>query len=405
MSMVIPSDLTISDFNYPLPDERIAKYPLAQRDQSKLLVYNNGDISDDVFRNLASHINSNSIIVTNNTKVIRARMEFFKESGARIEIFCLEPHEPAEYNLMFEQTRSCVWLCYVGNSKKWKDGQLTKQIDLDGKSTILRVSRVGADRDAQLVRFEWDNQQVAFGEIIDWAGQIPIPPYLNRKSEAIDDVRYQTIYSEEKGSVAAPTAGLHFTEAVFESLKAKGIEHYNVTLHVGAGTFKPVQSATIGGHPMHIEHFVLSEEILRPLFENKKQVVAVGTTTVRTLESMYWIGVKAKLGMEKPLELGQWEAYTLPEGVSVKDAFGALLDELHRSGKAELMASTCIMIAPGYQYKVIDNLITNFHQPQSTLLLLVSALIGDDWHRVYDYALANNFRFLSYGDSCFLKVK
>ncbi|MBO7496245.1 MAG: S-adenosylmethionine:tRNA ribosyltransferase-isomerase [Salinivirgaceae bacterium] len=403
--MIVPSDLSISDFNYPLPDERIAKYPLAERDQSKLLVYNNGYISEDVFRNLAAYLDSDSVIVTNNTKVIRARMEFFKDSGARIEVFCLEPHEPAEYSSMFSQTGSCVWLCYVGNSKKWKSGPLTKQIGNGEKSAILSISRVGTDRDAQLIRFEWDNPNVAFGEIVDWAGQIPIPPYLNRKSEAIDDVRYQTIYSAEKGSVAAPTAGLHFTQAVFDSLQVKGIEHLNVTLHVGAGTFKPVQTETIGEHPMHIEHFVLSDEILKPLCDNKKKVVAVGTTTVRTLESMYWMGVKAKLGLERPLDLGQWEAYSLPDTVSVADAFAALLDLLHHSGHEELTASTCIMIAPGYQYKVVDNLITNFHQPQSTLLLLVSALIGDNWHRVYDYALAHDFRFLSYGDSCLLKVK
>lgn len=403
--MIVPSNLSISDFNYPLPDERIAKYPLAERDQSKLLVYNNGSITEDVFRNLAVHLDADSVIVTNNTKVIRARMEFFKDSGARVEVFCLEPHEPAEYSTMFSQTGSCAWLCYVGNSKKWKSGPLTKQIGNGQKSTTLSITRVGTDRDAQLIRFEWDNSNIAFGEIVDWAGQIPIPPYLNRKSEAIDDVRYQTIYSAEKGSVAAPTAGLHFTQAVFDSLKAKGIEHLNVTLHVGAGTFKPVQTETIGEHPMHIEHFVLSDEILKPLCDNKKKVVAVGTTTVRTLESMYWMGVKAKLGLENPIELGQWEAYSLPDTVAVADAFAALLDLLHQSGQQELTASTCIMIAPGYQYKVVDNLITNFHQPQSTLLLLVSALIGDNWHRVYDYALAHDFRFLSYGDSCLLKVK
>ncbi|MBO7433615.1 MAG: S-adenosylmethionine:tRNA ribosyltransferase-isomerase [Salinivirgaceae bacterium] len=403
--MQIPAEIRIADFNYPLPDERIAKYPLAERDQSKLLVYNQGHISEDVFRNLALHLDADSVIITNNTKVIRARMEFFKESGARVEIFCLEPHEPAEYNVMFSQTKSCVWNCYVGNSKKWKSGSLTKTIDLGGRQTTLSVTRVGTDKDAQLIRFEWDNQQVAFGEIVDWAGQIPIPPYLNRKSEDIDNERYQTIYSEEKGSVAAPTAGLHFTQSVFDSLQAKGIEHLNVTLHVGAGTFKPVQTPTIGEHPMHTEHFVLSEDMLTPIFNNRKKVVAVGTTTVRTLESMYWMGVKAKLQMDNPLSLGQWEAYSLPGTVPVGEAFGALIELVRRSGAAELTASTCIMIAPGYTYKVVDNLITNFHQPQSTLLLLVSALIGDDWHRVYDYALGNNFRFLSYGDSCLLKVK
>ncbi len=404
--MNIPSNITISDYNYELPEERIAKYPLEERDKSKLLIYNKSKISEDVFFNLAKHLNSNSVIVTNNTKVIRARLEFFKPSGARIEVFCLEPHEPAEYNLMFSQTQSCVWLCYVGNSKKWKEGELTRHINLGNKSTTLSISRIETINDAFLIKFSWDNSNVAFGEIIDWTGQIPIPPYLNRPAEQIDDVRYQTIYSEEKGSVAAPTAGLHFTQHVFDSLKAKGINHLNVTLHVGAGTFKPVQTPTIGTHPMHTEHFVLSEDILEPLCHNTKQIVAVGTTTVRTLESMYWMGVKLKLNAEQPLALGQWEAYTLPDnGICINEAFEALLGHLRQSGRRELTASTCIMIAPGYQYKVIDNLITNFHQPQSTLLLLVSALIGDDWKRIYNYALNNNFRFLSYGDSCLLKVK
>lgn len=403
--MKIPSDIAISDFNYPLPDERIAKYPLAQRDQSKLLIYNNGKIQEDVFKNLAQYLDTDSVIVTNNTKVIRARMEFFKETGARIEVFCLEPYEPAEYNIMFAQTNSCVWLCYVGNSKKWKDGYLTKKVDLGEKHAILKISKVGSVKDAQLIQFEWDNSNISFGEIVDWVGQIPIPPYLNRPAEMVDNERYQTIYSAEKGSVAAPTAGLHFTQSVFDSLKTKGIEHYNVTLHVGAGTFKPVQTATIGEHPMHIEHFVLTEEILLPLYNNSKKVVAVGTTTVRTLESMYWMGVKAKLGLTNPLSLGQWEAYSLPDNILPKDAFSALIDILHQSEKQELMANTCIMIASGYSYKIVDNLITNFHQPQSTLLLLVSALIGDDWKQIYNYALNNNFRFLSYGDSCLLKVK
>jgi len=403
--MKIPSDITITDFNYPLPDERIAKYPLAQRDQSKLLVYNKGEIKESVFSNLPLFLDADSVIVTNNTKVIRARMEFFKESGARIEVFCLEPHEPAEYNTMFSQTHSCVWLCYVGNSKKWKNGALSKQLNVGTQQTVINVTKVGMVKDAQLIRFEWNNPNISFGEIVDCAGQIPIPPYLNRKAEDIDDERYQTVYSEEKGSVAAPTAGLHFTQSVFDSLKAKGIDHYNVTLHVGAGTFKPVQTPTIGEHPMHIEHFVLSEEILSPLLNNSKKVVAVGTTTVRTLESMYWMGVKAKLGLENPLSLGQWEAYSLPAEISVRESFGMLLEMVRQSGERELTASTSIMIAPGYSYKVVDNLITNFHQPQSTLLLLVSALIGDDWRRVYDYALKNNFRFLSYGDSCLLKVK
>lgn len=403
--MTNPTSITISDYNYNLPDERIAKYPLSQRDQSKLLVYNKGIISEDIFKNIHNHIDSNSIIITNNTKVIRARMEFFKESGARIEVFCLEPYQPAEYNLMFEQTQQCTWLCYVGNSKKWKDGYLKKSIEISGNATTIQISRKGAIKDAQLICFEWDNPTITFGEIIDWAGQIPIPPYLNRQAESLDNERYQTVYSEAKGSVAAPTAGLHFTESVFNNLAAKGIVHHNVTLHVGAGTFKPVQTATIGEHPMHTEHFILSEPILSCLRQNTKQVVAVGTTTVRTLESMYWLGVKQKLGLDNPLHLNQWEAYSLPSNITTQEAFDELYKTLINSGKKELMASTSIMIAPSYNYKVVDNLITNFHQPQSTLLLLVSAIIGDDWHKVYNYALANNFRFLSYGDSCLLKVK
>ncbi|MCQ2375691.1 MAG: S-adenosylmethionine:tRNA ribosyltransferase-isomerase [Salinivirgaceae bacterium] len=401
--MNAPVNISIADYNYPLPDERIAKYPLEIRDSSKLLIFDNGEIETDVFRNVANHLPSPALLVANNTKVIRARMEFFKTSGARIEIFCLEPVAPAEYAQMFVQTEKCQWLCYVGNSKKWKDGSLNKQITIGNQSTTLSATRIGAVSDSFIVEFQWDNNQISFGEILDWAGQIPIPPYLNRQSEESDNERYQTVYSKFKGSVAAPTAGLHFTQQVFDSLIKHNISRHEVTLHVGAGTFKPVQSETIGGHPMHTEHFVLNETTLAPLATNSNRLVAVGTTTVRTLESMYWCGVKVAQGLSNPLSIGQWEPYSLQSDLSANQAFSALRNYVAQSGKTELMAETSIMIAPGYKFRVVNDIITNFHQPQSTLLLLIAAQIGEDWHRVYDFALKNDFRFLSYGDSCLLK--
>ena len=402
--MKIPSDLKIENYTYELPDERIAKYPLANRDQSKLLIFNE-HISEDIFVNIAEHLPAPALLVTNNTKVIRARMEFFKSSGARIEIFCLEPWNPIEYYQMFIQNARCSWVCYVGNSKKWKDGPLSKTIKINGKQTVLTIHRSSEQKDAQIIDFNWDNPTITFGEILDHTGQVPIPPYLNRPAEDSDTERYQTVYSKYKGSVAAPTAGLHFTDSVFASLTEKGIKQHEVTLHVGAGTFKPVQSNTIGGHLMHTEHFIISKEIIEPIVNNQNPLIAVGTTTMRTLESMYWIGVKLLQNPEGPLELGQWEAYILPQDVPVIKAFDALLQNIVTCGTNQTMANTSIMIAPGYSFKVVDYLITNFHQPQSTLLLLIAAFIGEQWKSLYQYALDNDFRFLSYGDSCLLRKK
>jgi S-adenosylmethionine:tRNA ribosyltransferase-isomerase len=402
--MKIPSDLKIENYTYELPDERIAKYPLANRDQSKLLIFNE-HISEDIFVNIAEHLPAPALLVTNNTKVIRARMEFFKSSGARIEIFCLEPWNPIEYYQMFIQNARCSWVCYIGNSKKWKNGPLSKTIEINGKHTELTIHRSSTQKDAQIIDFNWDNPTITFGEILDHTGQVPIPPYLNRPAEDSDTERYQTVYSKYKGSVAAPTAGLHFTESVFASLTEKGIKQHEVTLHVGAGTFKPVLSNTIGGHPMHTEHFIISKEIIEPIVNNQYPLIAVGTTSVRTLESMYWIGVKLLQNPKEPLELGQWEAYILPQDVPVNKAFEALLQNITTCGTNQTMANTSIMIAPGYSFKVVDYLITNFHQPQSTLLLLIAAFIGEQWKNLYQYALENRFRFLSYGDSCLLKKK
>jgi S-adenosylmethionine:tRNA ribosyltransferase-isomerase len=310
-----PYHISIIDYNYPLPEDRIAKYPLPERDKSKLLVFN-GQITETTFQNISSFLPAPALLVANNTKVIKARMEFFKSTGARIEVFCLEPWLPLEYSQMFAQNNICQWVCYVGNSKKWKDGQLTKKMEWNNRNTELTVKKIKPLNDAFIIEFTWDNPLISFGEILDLSGEIPIPPYLNRASEELDTERYQTVYSHVKGSVAAPTAGLHFTENVFESLEKKGIRNHQITLHVGAGTFKPVQSEQIKQHPMHTEHFILSREILKPLIENKDPLIAVGTTTVRALESIYWIGVKIIENQNDPFHINQWEAYELNNNVS-----------------------------------------------------------------------------------------
>lgn len=397
--------IKIEDYHYNLPDERIAKYPLTQRDASKLLVYQAGEISQSRFRHLSSFLPEQSLLVSNNTKVIRARMEFYKETGARIEIFCLEPHEPSDYNLSFSQSRSCSWYCIVGNLKKWKSGTLSKKVLINSRSSLLTVEKLEAHGDEQIIRFSWDNPALSFSEILEHEGNIPIPPYLNREAEAKDLETYQTIYSRHKGSVAAPTAGLHFTSGVFESLSNKKIKSHEVTLHVGAGTFKPVKSELIREHAMHAEHFIINAQTIPVLLEHLGNITAVGTTTVRTLESLYWLGVKILSGVEISVEqmhLGQWEAYQLEAKYSVEEALQALHGHFLASGKDYVMASTAIMIAPGYSFKLIDRLITNFHQPKSTLLLLIGAFIGSDWTKVYEFAMANDFRFLSYGDSCLM---
>ena len=401
--------ISISDYAYELPDAKIAKYPLAERDQSKLLVWKKGRIQDVRFRNLPEYLPSNSLLIFNNTKVIRARLHFQKETGAKIEIFCLDPHEPADYQLAFQTTQSCVWKCMIGNQKKWKGEKLRKIIRIDQTEIELCAEQTDPENNKSLIRFSWNNPDFEFSRIIENAGSLPIPPYLNRETEQSDLERYQTVYSKIKGSVAAPTAGLHFTEKVFNHLTEDGHELAELTLHVGAGTFQPVKSERIADHEMHAEQLYLSRDFLNKLIHHKGKKIAVGTTSIRTLESLYWLGVQAYQQSEIDLEnlkVSQWEAYQENENeLPVNTALNALLSLLDRHQTDYLSASTQIIIVPGYRFRIVDGLITNFHQPQSTLLLLISAYLGDDWRKIYDHALANDYRFLSYGDSnLYLKI-
>jgi S-adenosylmethionine:tRNA ribosyltransferase-isomerase len=398
-------NISMESYDYPLPDERIAKFPLSQRDTSKLLLYKDGAISEDKFNTLPSHLPQNTLLVFNNTRVIQARLHFQKESGASIEIFCLEPHTPADYALSFQSTESCVWDCLVGNSKKWKEGKLTRTIQMDGETVNFSAERVTTGSPQQ-IRFSWDNTTFTFAKLLDAVGELPIPPYLNRDAEESDKTTYQTVYSKIEGSVAAPTAGLHFTPEVFTSLAESGAETAEVTLHVGAGTFRPVKSETIGGHDMHTELISVPLEIIEKIAETNRTIIAVGTTSVRTLESLYHIGVALGRDPENPqsLKVSQWQPYDCPSEITRQEAFCNIADYLKANNLTHLVTSTQIIIVPGYQFKVVDGIITNFHQPKSTLLLLVSAYIGEGekWREIYDYALANNFRFLSYGDSSLL---
>ena len=412
----------ISDFNYELSDERIAKFPLQQRDHSKLLIYQHGEVSDDVFLNLPNHLPQGALMVFNNTRVIQARLHFRKETGALIEVFLMEPALPADYEQMFQTTGKCSWLCMVGNLKKWKEGPLMRDFEIKGKALTLSATM---DRNKTMeksggtnywVDFEWNNPEVNFAEILEAVGELPIPPYLNRATQESDKTTYQTVYSKIKGSVAAPTAGLHFTDAVLHDLDQKGVVRDEVTLHVGAGTFKPVKSVEIEDHHMHTEYIVVHRHTFERLLQHDCSVIAVGTTSVRTLESLYYMGVKLAMNpqcTEADLHVNQWEPYDLPhneeglvlvdgEPVSVEQSVRNLLDYLNRDGLEALHSSTQIIIAPGYVYKIVKMLVTNFHQPQSTLLLLVSAFLKGDWRKVYDYALSHDFRFLSYGDSSLL---
>jgi len=397
-------EIRIDDFDYELPEARIAKYPLPERDKSKLLIWKNGQITESVFRNLSEFIPENSLLVFNNTKVIRARMIFRKETGALIEIFCLEPHVPSDYAQTFAQTQSCTWLCLIGNSKRWKNGKLECKIQ-DTSCTAVKIESFG---ETHLIRFEWDNPDQTFADILEKFGELPIPPYLNRKTEADDTVTYQTIYSKIKGSVAAPTAGLHFTEAVFQSLRAKNIKREELTLHVGAGTFKPVKSKTLSGHEMHSEWFSVKKSTIEQLIKKEGQVIAVGTTSVRTLESLYYLGLISEKNPDAKLEeltIGQWAPYSGEKNqptLSASDALRSLSDYMERNGMESLTTHTQILIAPGYSFKTVNGMITNFHQPKSTLLLLISAFVGDNWKKIYEYASANDFRFLSYGDGSLL---
>lgn len=396
-----PENIRIEEYYYELPDDRIAKYPLEQRDQSQLLVYNQGEVGKDQFLNIDRYFDSNTTCVFNNTKVIQARLKFYKETGAQIEIFCLEPIEPSDYVLAFQQTEKITWKCIVGNLKKWKNQDLKKNILINNIEIELTASKVSGEGNSQIIEFSWNNKNYTFSEILENIGLTPIPPYLNRESEIIDKDRYQTIYSKLKGSVAAPTAGLHFTDKVLNKLKENQINFEEITLHVGAGTFIPVKSETINNHEMHTEHFVVKKSTIKNLL-NSKKIVAVGTTSVRTIESVYWLGVKLLQNNYFDSHISQWEVYKLSDDINKTDALNALLNYMDNMNIEELHASTQIMIFPGYQFKMVDILITNFHQPKSTLLLLIAAFIGNDWKNIYDFALNNNFRFLSYGDSSIL---
>lgn len=389
------SPIYIADYNYPLPDERIAKYPLAERDHSKLLVYRDGKVSEDRFFNVGDYIAPHSLLVYNNTRVIQARLEFHKSSGARIEVFCLEPIAPHDYQLSLGSTTGCTWKCMVGNAKKWHDEVL--EFRVESLEVTLRVEKGEQRGNTYEVHFSWDNASVSFAEILDAVGELPIPPYLNRKTEESDKRTYQTVYSRIKGSVAAPTAGLHFTERVLADIRSRGIETEELTLHVGAGTFLPVKTADANEHTMHTEIIAVPKKAIEHIIRNLGHIVAVGTTSMRTLESLYFIGCHP----EKPT-VGQFEPYEKEFTLSVKDSLQAIVDYLEKTGQETLHAETQIMIKPGYTFRVVDQLITNFHQPQSTLLLLVSAFVNGDWKTIYDYALSHDFRFLSYGDSSIL---
>lgn len=400
--------IQIKDFQYELPEARIAKYPLPRRDQSKLLIYNSGTIEEKHFFNLPELLPSGTLLVYNNTKVILARLHFRKETGALIEVFCLEPYRPADYALSFQQKGSVEWLCMVGNLKKWKGGMLKRTLTLgDGRSVELCAERGECHGTSHIVRFSWDDSSLSWADLLDSAGELPIPPYLNRESEERDKETYQTVYSRIKGSVAAPTAGLHFTPEVLAELDRKGVERCELTLHVGAGTFRPVKSESIGEHDMHTEWLSVSRKSLQQLIDHGAQATAVGTTSVRTLESLYYIGCilhRNPEASEEELHIPQWMPYegTAQEELPPTEALQAIVDYLDRHGMEALHSATQIIIAPGYKYHIVRKMITNFHQPQSTLLLLVSAFIGDDWRKVYDYALQHDFRFLSYGDSSLL---
>ena len=399
--------IQIKDFNYNLPDERIAKFPLAKRDNSKLLLYRHGEVTEDVFHNIAEYLPKGALMVFNNTKVIQARLHFRKETGALIEVFLLEPYMPADYEQMFQTTGNCSWLCMIGNLKKWKEGTLKRTFDVKGKEVTLVAERKEDVHKSYRVDFSWNASDVSWAELLDAVGELPIPPYLNRETQESDKTTYQTVYSKIKGSVAAPTAGLHFTPEVLADIDRHGIDREELTLHVGAGTFKPVKSEEIQDHEMHTEYICVHRQTLEKLIRHEAKAIAVGTTSVRTLESLYYIGVKLEKTLdlsEEELHVCQWEPYenAVAKPITPIKAIENILAYLDKHGLSALHASTQIIIAPGYEYNIVKMLVTNFHQPQSTLLLLVSAFVHGDWRKIYDYALAHDFRFLSYGDSSLL---
>ncbi len=398
----------ISDFDYDLPEERIAKHPKDVRDQSKLLVYQEGEIQHTVFSDISSFLPQNSLMVFNNTKVIQARLHFRKETGALIEIFCLEPHVPKDYERIFGQKEQCEWVCLIGNRKKWKEGALCRRLTCNGVAVELSAERVGQVNDSDIVRFSWSDNDVTFSDILSSVGELPIPPYLNRATEERDKKDYQTVYSKIDGSVAAPTAGLHFTENVLAEIDAKNIERNEITLHVGAGTFKPVKAEDVSEHEMHSEYIYVPLKSIEALIRHGGACTCVGTTSVRTIESLYYIGqniIRHPDVAEEDLKVEQWQPYAGDRDADGMEALKAIKDYLVRNHLEALHTSTQIIIAPGYKYHYVKRLVTNFHMPKSTLLLLVSAFIGEDWRRVYQYALDNDFRFLSYGDSSILIPK
>lgn len=410
---LVMEKIWIDDYNYPLPDERIAKYPLAERDHSKLLIYRNGEVSESHFYHIGDYIPKDSLLVYNNTRVIQARVVFHKQSGARVEVFCLEPLAPHDYQLSLGSTTGCVWKCMIGNLKKWKEGKLTLSTDkfeLSAERVSTPINRFTDSPIHQLtheVRFTWSDASLSFAEILDAMGELPIPPYLNRDTEESDKTTYQTVYSKIKGSVAAPTAGLHFTDAVLNDLRQRGIKMEEVTLHVGAGTFQPVKTADANEHTMHTEIIAVPKHAIEAVRDNVGHIVAVGTTSMRTLESLYFIGEQLSnlpihQSTDSPIHVPQFVAYEGEHTMTTQESMQAIVDYLDQTHQDTLHAETQIMIEPGYTFHVVDQLITNFHQPKSTLLLLVSAFVKGDWHTIYDYALSHDFRFLSYGDSSIL---
>lgn len=399
--------ININDFDYPLPDERIAKFPLERRDSSKLLVYRNGEITERHFADIGEELPSDTLFVFNNTKVVRARLVMHKPSGARVEVFCLEPHAPADYEHAFAVRGECSWSCIVGNLKKWKEGDVQIPFDYENEHYLLQAYIAERGTREHVVRFVWD-APLSFGQLLEYLGRIPIPPYLNRESEEIDNSRYQTVYSRFEGSVAAPTAGLHFTNELIESLKERGFTFGEVTLHVGAGTFLPVKDEDATKHAMHTEHFEITKSTLQQLKSKIGKVVAVGTTSVRTLESLSALAWRVETAGDADCQrvIGQWELYDIPAEFTGTKVVDTLLEYMEKLGVSSLKAATQIMITPlGYHFRIVNRIVTNFHQPKSTLLLLVSAYVGDDWHKIYDYALQRDFRFLSYGDSSLLIVE
>lgn len=396
-------DIRIEDFNYELPDERIAKYPLPERDASKLLHYYNGNVTEHRFSEISDLLPDGSLMVFNDTKVVPARLHFQKDTGAHIEIFCLEPVLPAEYSTMFTVTDRCRWKCIVGNVKRWKNGLLSlynPESDKEVAMMDLKAELIERQGETSVIEFSW-NGSLPFSKVLETGGSVPIPPYLNRDTEELDLERYQTLYARFRGSVAAPTAGLHFTQKVLDDIRGRGIHIDNVCLHVGAGTFLPVKSSLVSGHTMHREPFTVTKSLLENLLLKERKVVAVGTTSVRTLESLYYVGVKC-IENGEPYDVGQWEPYEREYSYTFEQSIRAIIDYLDENNQNELTVGTRIIIVPGFRFRAVDVLVTNFHQPQSTLLLLISAFVDGDWHRIYDFALSEGFRFLSYGDSSIL---